>query len=118
MNVMAAQSQGTKCLRENFCSRFRCSDEEFERVALLKLLHRRSLPLARILLLTNPSFFATDFAIIRQLGLIDSRAQLAVEARDLWKDYLRCGDFGLMRRVLKVRISGKQLLRVGEEVWQ
>src|SRR5689334_6558837 len=99
-----------KTFKSRFCNYYKCPEENFERVALLKVLHRRSLVIAWLILKFSPDFFATDFRILRQIGSVTSRNNLVAEARDIRNDYLRFNDYGLVRRFLTLRISGQRLL--------
>ena len=106
-----------KTFKSRFCEYYQCPEEKFERAALLKVLHRRSLVLAWLFLYLKPSLFETDFRILRQIGSITSRNNLAAEARDIRNDYVRFNDFGVVRRFLNLRISGQRLMHLANEVW-
>lgn len=104
--------------KERFCAYFRCPEEQFESAALWELLPKRSRLIARLIFLLKRSFFDFDLRLIRQIGFIASRTNLRAEAHELRNDYLRHGDFRLFRRILKLRISGEQLLSVAAQIWQ
>jgi hypothetical protein len=106
-----------KTFKSRFCEFYQCPENQFERAILLKVLHRRSLLLAWCLLRIHPAFFSTDYRILRQVGAVASRNNLLAEARDIRNDYQRFNDFGIMRRFLNLRISGKRLLAVANQVW-
>ena len=101
-----------KSFRALFCSHFGCPEADYETVALHKMIHRRWLPVAAVIMKMKPSFFRTDLQIIRQLGLVTSRANLLAEVQDLRSDYGRRKDFGFVRRRLRLRLSGERILRL------
>jgi len=103
--------------RTLFCTRFRCSDEKFETVALRRLIHRRWAWLPWVLGGLASKLFATDLALIRQLGRVTSRANLMAEVQDLRGDYARRGDFGFLRSSFKLRISGDRVLKAARGFW-
>lgn len=103
--------------RSAFCARYKCKDEEFEKVALLKVLHRRALPLAWIILIVAPSYFTPDFQILRHFGSLTRKSNLYSDALDVRNDYARLQASGFLRRSLKMRISGQRLLKVASEIW-
>jgi len=106
-----------KAFKSRFCNYYKCPEDNFERAALFKVLHRRSLVIAWFILKLAPNFFATDFRILRQIGTVTSRNNLVAEARDIRNDYLRFNDYGFVRRFFNLRISGQRLLAVANEVW-
>jgi len=106
-----------KTFKSRFCKYYQCPEDRFERVALLKVLHRRSLVIAWFFLKLNPNFFATDFRILSQIGSVSARNNLVAEARDIRNDYLRLNDYGFVRRFLTLRISGQRLIAVANAVW-
>jgi hypothetical protein len=106
-----------KTFKSRFCNYYKCPEDQFEQLALLKVLHRRSLVIAWIILKVAPSFFATDYRILRQIGSVSSRNNLAAEARDVRHDYVRFNDYGFFRRFLNLRISGQRLLALANSVW-
>ena len=104
--------------RSAFCAHYHCPNEDFERTALLKVLHRRSLPLAWIILRVAPSYFAADYQILRHFGALTRKSNFYSDALDVRHDYSRLQASGFLRRVLKMRISGQRLLKVASEIWQ
>jgi hypothetical protein len=104
--------------RRLFCARFRCPDERFEEVALRRLIHRRWAWLPWVLGGgLRAKVFATDLALIRQLGRVTSRANLVAEVQDLRGDYARRNDFGFVRSSFKFRISGDRVLKTARGFW-
>jgi len=106
-----------KSFRTRYCDRYQCPEEGFEKAILLKVLHRRSVPIAWLLLRVHPSVFQTDYRILSQIGNVSSRNNLLADARDIRHDYQRLNDFGFLRRFLNLRISGQRLLAVSNQVW-
>lgn len=101
-----------------FCRYFSCLDEDYEVLAVKKLLHRRGLPFALVLLKLKPTIFSTETKILRQLGRIEDAKSLAAEAQDLKNDYVRLNDFGFLRQRLRMRLSGRRLIKLAEKIWR
>jgi hypothetical protein len=72
--------------------------------------HRRALPLSALLYRVNPGFFEPDFRTIRQLGLARSFEEFGQEVNSFRSDNRRHG--GLVRRRLRVRVSGRRLMQL------
>ena len=83
----------------------------------MKVLHRRVLPLAWLILRLRPSFFAPDFQILRHFGSLTRKSNFYSDALDVRNDYARLQASGFLRRSLKMRISGQRLLKVASEIW-
>jgi hypothetical protein len=103
--------------KQRFCLHFACKEQEYERRALIRFLHRRSRLIALVVLRVNPSFFNTDLKILRQVALCESRSSYERDVVQLRNDYLREKDYGLSRRLLKLRLSVGRMIAVGAEVW-
>ena len=103
--------------RSAFCSYYNCPDQDFEKTALLKVLHRRALPLAWIILHLSPAWFAPDFQILRRFGALTRKSSFYSDALDVRHDYARLQAAGFLRRAFKLRISGQRLLKVASEIW-
>jgi hypothetical protein len=108
------QMTWVKSFREAFCERFACPPEEFEKRVLRRALYRRSRPLSALLYSWNPRFFDLDLRTIRQLGLARSSEEFRAEI-DSFRFESRM-QRGFLKRTLRLRISGKRLMRLLEEV--
>jgi hypothetical protein len=100
--------------REAFCQRFACSPEEFEKRVLWRALYRRSLPLSALVYSWNQRFFDLDLRTIRQLGLARSSEEFRAEIESFRFESRM--QRGFLKRTLRLRISGKRLMQLLEEV--
>ena len=100
--------------REAFCQRFACPAEEFEKRVLWRGLYRRSLPLSALVYSWNPRYFDLDVRTIRQLGLTRSSEEFRAEI-DSFRFESRM-QRGFLKRTLRLRISGKRLMQLLDEV--
>ena len=99
-----------KSFQEAFCETHGCPLEAFEARVFWRCLHRRALPLSALLYRLNPGFFEPDFRTIRQLGLARSFEEFGQEVNSFRSDNRRHG--GLVRRRLRVRVSGRRLMEL------
>lgn len=109
---------GTKLsFREQFCSYFKCSDAEFEDVALKAFLHWPWSFLSPSVRRHFPALVATDIQIIKQISFATNISDLSTETRSLRSDYALHHDFGLLRKFFKLRLSRKRILRTAKQIW-
>ena len=99
-----------RSFQEAFCDQTGCSPEEFEIRVFWRCLHRRALPLSALIYRANRSFFELDFRTIRQLGVAKSFEEFGEEVNSFRSDNRRHG--GFLRRRLRVRISGRRLMKL------
>ena len=99
-----------KSFRELFCETHGCPPEAFESRVFWRCLHRRSLPVSALLYRVKPSLFEADFRTIRQLGVAKSFEEFGQEVNSFRSDNRRHG--GLLRRTLRVRVSGRRLMKL------
>jgi hypothetical protein len=89
---------------ELFCSRFRCTTSAYQRRAFSELLYARARPIAPVLRVIKPSWFAEDLKFIRELGeATDLREALSCAATF---QTINASSGNLLRRWLKIRVSG------------
>ena len=103
-------TQAPKNLQTAFCERYGCVPEEFEAKVFWRCLHRHALPVARVIWLCNREFFNPDLQAIRLLGSARSARELLAEVNSFRDDYPSRSRF--LRESLRIRISGKRLLRL------
>jgi len=103
--------------RALFCSARGISDSEFESTALRFLLHSPWSWLSPFILRLAPGLVSTDLLIIQELGRIKSGANLSAEVRDIRTEYRRKRDFGVLRRVFKMRLSTKRIFSISKSFW-
>jgi hypothetical protein len=100
-----------RCLLQTF----RCPTETFERKVFWRCLHRRSLPLSWLLFRLKPAFFKHDLACIHQLGLTRSPAEFDAEVD--WFIATVRQEHGDLASLLRLRLSGRRLLRLRKEIF-
>ena len=82
------------------------------------MLHRRWYFVAALLLRVKPAFFRSDLEYVRRLGACTSASAYEQEVRRVRGEYVRERDYGFARRVLKLRLSVRRMLSVGDAVWK
>ena len=98
-----------------FCRRFNCPVESFERKVFWRCLYPQAFPVAWLILLLRSEYFANDLQTIRQLGIVRTREEMHAELDAL--AYLNRQQGGTLRNSCKVRVSGRRLLRLYDEVF-
>jgi hypothetical protein len=93
-----------------FCERFGCSFESFENLLFWKSLPPGRRLFAFVISLLFPQFFYRDFEHIRLLAQANSKHEISALINALPHDYLLSQ--GLLRGILRVRISGYRLMRL------
>ena len=102
--------------REAYCRRFSCPVDHFERKVFWRALYPHSIPVAWLILLLKPKYFANDFAAIRQFGILRTREEAHSELDGL--AYTNRHQPSSLRNVFRVRVSGRRLLRLFGEALQ
>jgi hypothetical protein len=101
-------------VKAGFCERYGCAPDEFERRVFWRCLYRHALPLAGVIWACNPEFFKTDLQAIRLIGTATSAREVLAEVNSLRDDPRTRSRF--LRESLRIRISGKRLLRLAAAV--
>ena len=107
-----------RTFRERFCDHFTCAPTAFENTALLELLDPLPRAVVRVLVRINPNLLETDRHILRRVSRVDSVLGVLLAVQDLDKEYTQRSDFGLLRRVLNVRLSRARLLKLTARLWR
>jgi hypothetical protein len=107
LNLTMIKSQNFKSL---FCERFDCSFETFETFLFWKSVPPGMRPVAFAISQLRPKFFYWDFDHIRQIAQADSKHEITALINALPYDGVL--NQGLLRGVLRVRISGHRLMRL------
>ena len=102
-----------KNFRDSFFERFACPSEKFEKRVFWRALYRCSLPLAVLVYVLYRRYFDMDFQVIRQLGVAISADEFYSELDSYRSEYRM--QRGFLRNTLRVRVSGKRLMRILEE---
>ena len=98
-----------RSFEESFCAKTGCSPDAFERMVLWRGIHRRALPIAWVLWISNRGYFDLELQSIRSIGMATSWRELRSEL-----DWYRseCRKRGRPRRYLAVRLSSGRLTRL------
>lgn len=103
-----------RCLQEIFCERFRCPPEEYEERFFWMCVRPNVIFLAKILWIFYRRIFYTDLEMLKQLGRTTSSRELRYELES-FRHYHP--PRGFIRRDLKVRVSGRRLLKIGSKLF-
>ncbi len=98
-----------KTFRELYCAAERCRDDEFVPHIFWRCLYRQALPIAGLILLVHPDYFAPDRDLITFAGRTTSLRQFNEEVRDFVKDRR---NRGWWRASLRVRVSAHRLRNI------
>ena len=90
------------------CEVFGWPPEQFSHRLFWLCLHRRALPLAKLILLIRPSFFTLDFALLDEVAAISDTSEL-VQAINSFRDDCRMR-YHFCHETLRLRISGRRLM--------
>jgi len=104
----SAEKINTATFAEKFCARHDVAPEKYEEVVLKRSLY----PVARLLrpvLALKANYFAADREFIRGVGQLTLSGDFDSEAQD-YLDHPT--NRGFLRRVLKLRVSGRRLRRM------
>jgi hypothetical protein len=100
--------------RQAFCEARQCDQEQFVELVFRECLYRHARPVAWSLTLLKPLIFEADLAMIKAIGQASSVAEIRNEV-DLHRYY--APPTGLLRRRLKVRVSGKRVVNLAAKVF-
>lgn len=94
------------------CERFGVSPETFEKELLWHCVPRRAVGLGKLIWRLRPSYFEPDLELIRDVSQCTSASAVQAE--------LNCFRYrnrtsGFCRKVLGVRLSGRQLVKLAAE---
>jgi len=103
-----------KSFRDACCEHFECSSDDFGRLVFRRGVHRRALPLTALIYDLNRSYFEKESDTIGYLGNTRSAEEFRAEVATYRSYYRRRG--GFLRKVLCLRLSGKRLMDLLNEV--
>lgn len=103
-----------RCLQEIFCERFKCPPNKFEEKLFWMCVRPNVLWIAKICWIFYRRMFATDLEMLRQLGRTSTTRELRFELES-FRHYHP--PRGFLRRELKVRVSGRRLLKVASRLF-
>ena len=100
-----------KTFRELYCSQHHIPLDRFERDLVRRSLHRHALPIYWLLGL-NRDYTSPDFDFVRGVGELRNRREFRNEAAEF---HYHPHNRGLLRSVLKLRVSSSRLQRIFEK---
>jgi hypothetical protein len=104
----------TQSFRDLFCAKFKCAPEEFETGVLWHCIHPRTLALAKLIWRVNPEHFLQDLELIHHVQEVTSLEDLKTEYNAFSYHH---PNLGLLRKNLKVRISGQRLTNLAGKLF-
>lgn len=112
--MQSAEVPTSRDFRTAFCERFQCPPAEFEKRAFWRCLYPHATVAARLIQLVNPDYFEPDLRTLRHIGNASTVTHLLAEVNSFRADYRMRSRF--LYDVLRLRISGKRVLRLASEV--
>jgi len=103
-----------RCLQEIFCEHFKCPPENFQDKLFWMCIKPNVSWIAKICWVFNRRMFASDLEMLRQLGRTYNTRQLRYELES-FRHYHK--PRGFLRRDLKVRVSGRRLLKIASRLF-
>lgn len=101
--------------RDAYCQKYGCTPEAFEKRLFWHSLHTLAKPIAPLVLMLNRDFFQPDFEAIKHLGNSTNRLNFVSELDAFF--YQNRTSKSAFRGLLKLRISGKKLMAMYQDVW-
>src|SRR5690348_11195511 len=108
--LLSTSTMWAKSFREVFCEQTGCTPEQYELHLLRRGLHRRSLPIALLILAFQQRYFDLELRTLRYLGNAQSSQEFRSELDSYRSQYRRHG--GALRKIFAVRLSGGRLMRI------
>lgn len=102
------------CFRDQAMAQWECHEAAYLRRVFWRAVPRVSLPLAALVWLVRREFFARDFALIRELGQTRDETEFRILIEEFRDETIRTG--GWARNFLRLRVSGRRLLRLRWEL--
>jgi hypothetical protein len=103
-----------KCFRELFCEQQNCLPEAYEIRLFWACLRPHTVPLAKLLWAFNRRRFRSDLELLRRVGNTTTTRALKNELEDYRHTH---PPRGLLRKHLRVRVSGRMLLKLGASLF-
>ena len=100
--------------RKAVCLHFRCTPTTYEETVFAECLYPHATDIARLVRRFSPDYFASDFELIRLAANKTSTEELRAEVRVHRSEY---PPNTLLRRFLRVRLSGQRMLDLAEIVF-
>ncbi|MGC8885621.1 MAG: hypothetical protein ACP5MG_00485 [Verrucomicrobiia bacterium] len=103
-----------RCLQEIFCDYFKCPPEEYEERLFWLCVRPNVVYLAKVFWIFYRRIFYGDLEMLRQLGRTSNTRELRYEIES-FRHYHP--PRGFIRRDLKVRVSGRRLLKIASKLF-
>ena len=97
-----------------FCEAFGCPAEAFQEALFRKCLHSPLRPVASLVRLMFPGFFCHDLDNLERVGQTTTWLEFLTLANHIRDDLALT--HGLLHKGLHLRISGRRLIRIYEEI--
>ncbi|MGC8743567.1 MAG: hypothetical protein ACP5T0_06795 [Verrucomicrobiia bacterium] len=108
------QKAPQRCLQEIFCDYFKCPPEKYEERLFWLCVRPNVVFIAKILWIFYRRIFYGDLEMLRQLGRTSNTREIKYELES-FRHYNP--PRGFFRRDLKVRVSGRRLLRIASKLF-
>ena len=113
----AAGNQAKPIFRDLVCQHFRCTQERYEEVVFRQCVYRHAAGIARLIRWCSPNYFEyyfqSDLLLIRFAANATGAASLLTEIRCHRAEH---PPTALLHRFLRVRLSGRRLLDLGDQL--
>ncbi len=103
-----------RCLQEIFCENFKCPVEEYEERLFWMCLKPNVILPTRIIWIFHRNYFYNDIEMLRQLGRTSNTRELRYEIESFRHHN---PPRGFIRRDLKIRVSGRRLLKIASRLF-
>jgi hypothetical protein len=97
-----------------FCEAHKCSPVEFPARVFWRCLYPQATPLTHLVWHLNRAYFQPDLELIEQMRNLTNLAEVRLEL-NRFRYYHR--STGILRGILKLRISGQRLLNLADELF-
>lgn len=101
--------------QERFCRVYHHTPARFEKSMFWLCLYPHTFPLALLIRWVRPRYFADDFELIRWLAGTRDLEGVSMELKNF--QYSRRNRRSWLRRVLRVRLSGRKIMALADEVF-
>lgn len=101
--------------QNSFCMKYVIPPERFVREVFNRCVHEKSAGFSKFLLLVYPAFFRRDLVLIKQVGRAESLDEVKGALQRFHRETQDEG--GLLRKKLKMRLSGERMLRLAAELF-
>lgn len=101
-------------LKNSYCMKYVIPPERFDRALFWRCVHSNGSVIARVILFIYPGFFRRELRLIQEIGRYTEMGEVHAALQRYHKENQNGG--GFLRQKLKVRLSGKSLIKVAAEL--